>query len=298
MSDSLSTIKDFIRFAFSRMNQAEVFFGHGTDNAWDESVALVLQSLHLPWDFDVSMWDAKLTPDECHLVSNTLCKRVDSRIPLAYLTQQAWFCGLPFYVDERVLVPRSPISELIANGFLPWLSREPDAVMDLCTGSGCIGIACANAFEASQVSLIDLSADALAVAAINIERHGLAERVSAFESNVFDDLDDTHLGRYDLIVSNPPYVDQRDIDTMPQEYHCEPMIGLASGKDGLEVTRRILREAEKYLTEDGILVVEVGNSWENLEAAYPNVAFVWLEFEFGGHGVFAMTAEQLKNTAW
>lgn len=277
------------------MNAAKLFFGHGTDNSWDESVALVLQSLNLPWDFARDLWACALTESERHIVLENIEARITERTPLAYLTKQAYFCGLKFYVDERTLVPRSPIAQLIEGGFQPWLLEEPDRVMDLCTGSGCIGIATALLFEEAQVDLLDISADALDVAKTNIEQYELQDRVTAIESDCFSGLDDTYEHKYDLIVSNPPYVDANDIASMPKEFHQEPMLGLESGIDGLDFTKVMLSQASKFLNDTGMLIAEVGNSWHALEAAYPDVEFTWLDFEHGGHGVFMLTADQLKQ---
>ncbi|TNC79932.1 MAG: 50S ribosomal protein L3 N(5)-glutamine methyltransferase [Oleiphilus sp.] len=298
MTDSLHTIADHIRYAFSYMNRAEMYFGHGYQDAWDESVALVLQILHLPWDFDQQLWGCRLLDEERSAVLEAIRKRVDDRMPLAYVTGKAWFCGLPFEVDERVLVPRSPIAELIERGFGPWLRHEPNRVLDMCTGSACIGIACAHVFEGAQVDCADVSADALQVAERNVVLHKLQDRVHLHHSDVFDGLDASCRGQYDLIVSNPPYVDAQDVSTMPEEYRKEPPIGLASGADGLDITRRILKEAAHWLSDQGLLVVELGNSWVNLEAAYPDFSFTWVEFEHGGHGVFVMTAHELKTGKW
>lgn len=295
MSGKLKTIADFIRFAYSRMNGSDIYFGHGTDNAWDESVALVLQSLRLPWDFSQELWSCRVTEDERELLYSNIDKRINERVPVPYLTHEAWFCELPFYVDERVLVPRSPLAELIQAKFYPWISDEPERILDLCSGSGCIGIASAVNFPDAEVVLLDLSHDALDVAAMNIAKHGLEERVTALMSDCFAGLSSADEGSFDLIVSNPPYVDAADVESMPKEYRHEPMLGLASGEDGLDLTRLILKDAAKYLKPNGILIVEVGNSWAALEEAYPDVAFMWLEFEHGGHGVFMLTADQLKD---
>lgn len=236
--------------------------------------------------------DARLTTSERARVVANIQRRIEERIPAAYITGQAWFAGLPYAVDERVLVPRSPIAELIEKRFAPWLTEEPLQILDLCTGSGCIGIACAYAFPDAEVQLSDISFDALAVAEENIHQHGMADRVFAMQSDLFENL----LGqRFDLIVSNPPYVDAEDMASLPDEFHAEPELGLASGDDGLDFTRRLLREAQDYLTDEGLLVVEVGNSWPALEAAYPDLPFVWVEFERGGHGVFVLTAQDLRN---
>jgi ribosomal protein L3 glutamine methyltransferase len=295
---SLRTIADYIRYCFSSMNKEAAFCGHGFDNAWDESVGLVLQVLDLPWDFDREMWSCRVSKEERALLASAIERRVNERVPTAYITSKAFFCGLPFYVDDRVLVPRSPISELIERGFAPWLIEAPRRVMDLCTGSACIGIACAYAFPESQIDCLDISSDAIAVACTNVEKHAVGDQVTLYQSDVFDALPQEWYGTYDLIVSNPPYVDQQDIDSMPVEYHKEPMLGLASGEDGLDITRRILRQAAKWLSSTGVLIVEVGNSWEALEEAYPDVSFTWLEFERGGHGVFMLAAAELQSREW
>ncbi|WP_299977985.1 50S ribosomal protein L3 N(5)-glutamine methyltransferase [uncultured Pseudoteredinibacter sp.] len=292
VEQELYTIRDYIRWAASRFSEARLFFGHGTDNAWDEATALVLQSLHLPWDCDKDTLSARLTLVERELIVERVGRRIDERLPLAYLTGQAYFCGLCFDVNEHVLVPRSPIAELIENGFEPWLASPPNSVLDLCTGSGCIGIACAYAFEWAEVDLSDISAEAIAVAEKNIKRHQLEDRVRAVESDLFEGLQDQS---YDLIVSNPPYVNAEDLSTMPAEYQQEPEIALGSGADGLDFTRRLLKEAAARLNDGGVLIVEVGNSWPALEQAFPEVAFTWLEFEHGGHGVFMLFKEQLTQ---
>lgn len=293
--EELRTIRDMIRWAVSRFSEAKIFFGHGTDNAWDEAVNLVLNAVHLAWDVDKEVLDARLTRQEREKIADWVVKRVKDRIPAAYLIGEAWFAGLKFYVDQRVLVPRSPLAEMIEQRFEPWLqNKDMNRILDLCTGSGCIGIACAAAFPEAQVDLVDISADALAVAKLNIKRHHMDDRVSAVRSDVFNGLAEN---RYELIVSNPPYVDAHDFATMPDEYHHEPALGLSSGDDGLDVTRRILREAVDYLTDDGLLIVEVGNSEVHLQEQYPQVPFLWLDFEHGGHGVFMLTAEQLRQCA-
>ncbi|MBD9416624.1 50S ribosomal protein L3 N(5)-glutamine methyltransferase [Pseudomonas sp. PDM16] len=288
----LRTVRDHIRWAVSRFHAADLFFGHGTDNAWDDARQLVLGALHLPFETADSYLDCRLEEDEQQHVLELIRRRVEERVPTAYLLGEAWFCGLPFMVDERVLVPRSPIAELIGAGFEPWLPAEPMRILDLCTGSGCIGIACAYAFPESEVVLGDLSFDALEVANQNIERHSLEERVYTVQGDGFEGLPGQ---RFDLIVSNPPYVDAEDFAEMPAEYQHEPELGLACGDDGLDLVRRMLAEAADHLTEKGVLIVEVGNSQVHVEALYPEVDFTWLEFEQGGHGVFLLAAAQCRE---
>lgn len=288
----LRSIRDLIRWGVSQFHAHELFFGHGTDNAWDEARLLVLGALHLPWEISADYLDCRLEADELEAVRALLLRRIEARIPAAYLLGEAWFCGLPYVVDERVLVPRSPIGELIEGRFAPWLQGTPARILDLCTGSGCIGIACAHAFPAAEVVLADLSFEALEVANLNIERHGVEERVYTVQGDGFDGLPGQ---RFDLIVSNPPYVDAEDFADMPAEFHHEPELGLACGEDGLDLVRRMLAEAADHLSDEGLLVVEVGNSQVHVEAAYPEVEFAWVEFARGGHGVFVLSAEQCRR---
>lgn len=288
----LLTLRDHIRWAVSRFHAEQLFFGHGTDNAWDEARQLVLGALHLPWEMADNYLDCHLEDDERTHLQELLRRRIEQRVPVAYLLGQSWFCGLPFIVDERVLIPRSPIGQLIERRFEPWLAHDPARILDLCTGSGCIGIACGYEFLEAEVVLADLSFEALEVANRNIEQHGLEERIYTVQSDGFDGLPKQ---RFDLIISNPPYVDAQDFADMPEEYHHEPTLGLACGDDGLDLVRRILAEAADHLTETGTLVIEVGNSQVHVEALYPEVDFTWLEFSEGGHGVFLLAARQCRE---
>lgn len=288
----LQTLRDHIRWAVSRFHAEQLFFGHGTDNAWDDARQLVLGALNLPWEMADSYLDCQLEDDEREHLQALLRRRIEERVPTAYLIGQAWFCGLPFVVDERVLIPRSPFGELIGQRFEPWLAAEPSRILDLCTGSGCIGIACAYAFEDAEVLLADISYGALEVANRNIEQHELEERVHAVHSDGFAGMPGQ---RFDLIVCNPPYVDAEDFASMPDEFAHEPEMALACGEDGLDLVRRILAEAADHLTERGVLFVEVGNSQVHVEALYPEVDFTWMAFEDGGHGVFLLAAAQCRE---
>lgn len=288
----LKSAKDVIRWAASRFNEAKLDFGHGMATALDEAVYLVLRGLHLPVDTPAVYWDGVLTEREKQQLHALLMRRINERLPAAYITQEGWFAGLSFFVDERVLVPRSPIAELVESQFEPWIDpAHVDSVLDLCTGSGCIGIACAYAFPGAQVDLVDISPEALEVAQHNIEQHDAASLVSAIHSDGFKQL----TKRYDIIVSNPPYVDAEDMDALSAEFKHEPEIGLSSGNDGLDLTRHILQHAAAHLNDNGILVTEVGNSQYALEAAFPEVPFQWLEFERGGDGIFLLNKEQLET---
>ncbi len=289
----LLTMRDWVRWGASRFNEYGLFFGHGTDNALDESLALVLHALQLNHQLPADYLDARVTADEAKRIMQLFQDRIERRVPAAYLVGEARFAGLDFYVDENVLVPRSPIAELIERSFAPWLDPEHvGSVLDLCTGSGCIGIACAYAFPNALVDLSDISPAALDVATRNIERHKLEGRVRALRADVYEGLDGE---RYDLVVSNPPYVSSAEMATLPAEYRHEPELGLEAGDEGMEVVARILAGAAGYLRPGGIMVVEVGSSAEFLMARYPDVPFLWLDFERGGDGVFLLTAEQLDE---
>lgn len=289
--NELQTVNDFLRWGVSRFNESDLYFGHGTDNPWDECQLLICASLNLEPGLTPDILSAKLTTTEKQHIVALIVERIETKKPAAYLTNVGYFCGLPFYVDENVLVPRSPIGELIQNKFDGIISQTPHRIMDLCTGSGCIAIACAYAFEEAEVDALDISPEALTIADENIHRLGVADRVIPVQSDVFSGVPEQ---KYDLIVSNPPYVDEEDIADMPTEFHHEPEIGLGSGSDGLDITRIILREAASHLNENGVLIVEVGNSMIHLQAEFPQVPFKWLEFEHGGLGVFALTKEQLN----
>jgi ribosomal protein L3 glutamine methyltransferase len=291
ISARLDTPKDFVRWGASAFNRAKLHFEHGTSNAVDEALNLVLHGLALGHDIPPWLLDGRLTDGEKRAVYDLLRRRVEERKPYAYITHAARFAGLDFYVDERVLVPRSPIAELIEAGFEPWIEAERvSRVLDLCTGSGCIAIACAYAFGDAAVDATDLSPDALEVARMNVERLHVADRVLLHRADVFEGLAEAP---YDIIVSNPPYVDAEDMATLPDEHKHEPKLGLAAGQDGLDIVRRILKDAGQYLADDGILVVEVGNSRWALEQAYPDLPFTWLEFERGQAEVFLLRADQL-----
>ncbi|MDX1302307.1 50S ribosomal protein L3 N(5)-glutamine methyltransferase [Photobacterium sp.] len=288
--NELHTLQDMLRWTVSRFNAAGLFYGHGTDNAWDEAVQLVLPTLYLPIDIPSEVRFSRLTSSERLRVVERVIRRINDHTPVAYMTNKAWFCGLEFFVDERVLVPRSPIGELIENHFEPFLKQEPTRIMDLCTGSGCIGIACAYEFPNAEVDLVDISTDALDVAEQNIQDHGLEQQVTPLRSDL---LRDVPKDKYDLIVTNPPYVDQEDMESLPEEFRHEPELGLAAGTDGLKLMRRIVANAPDYLKDDGVLICEVGNSMVHMEEQYPHLPLTWIEFENGGHGVFMMTREQL-----
>jgi ribosomal protein L3 glutamine methyltransferase len=292
VTSQLHTIADYCRYGATLFNQAELFYGHGSENAFTDAYILVMYALSLPNDLDNSLMTCRLVETEKETVLELFNRRIEEQIPVPYITNIAYFAQLPFYVDERVLIPRSPIGELIEKQFFPYISPEntPKRILDLCTGSGCIAIACASYFDESEVDAVDLSIEALNVAQMNIENHGLSEQVFPIQSDIFSGVKGQ---RYDLIVTNPPYVDQDDIDSLPQEYLHEPEMGLGCGNDGLDIVRVILAQSAQYLTDDGLLFCEVGNSEVHVKALYSEVPFTWLSFERGGHGVFMLTKAQL-----
>lgn len=290
--DQLHSLSDFVRWGASAFNRAGLNFAHGTSNAVDEALNLVLHGLSLDHEIPDWLLAGRLTAEEKRRVYDLLRRRIEERKPYAYITNHARFAGLDFYVDERVLVPRSPIAELIEQGFEPWIDPESvTSILDLCTGSGCIAIACAHAFPDAEVDATDISEDALAVALINTERLHASHRVTLQRADVFEGLPSK---RYDIIVSNPPYVDAEDMASLTDEHRHEPALGLAAGSDGLDIVHRILADTTDYLTPHGILVVEVGNSRWALEAACPDVPFTWLEFQHGQAEVFLLRADQVS----
>ncbi|STX29629.1 adenine specific methylase [Legionella beliardensis] len=289
----LNTIADFLRFGLTQANSHDLYYGHGTDNAWDDIRSLILGSLALPFDVEPFLLQTQLTTPEKQLLARQLERRIEERIPVPYLTKQTYFCDLHFYVDERVLIPRSPIAELIERQFSPWVDPfKVDRILDLCTGSGCIAIACSYAFPHAIIDAVDLSEEALQVATINCQRHQLDGIVNLIQSDCWQNVPKE---RYDIIISNPPYVGDAEMLTLPPEYLHEPDMALRTPSNGLAIVNEILSQAHNYLAKDGVLIVEVGNSEEELVKAYPDLSFTWLEFENGGQGVFLLTAQQLKD---
>lgn len=292
ITQELYTVRDWLRFAVSRFEESSIFFGHGTDNAYDEAVWLVLSALHLPHDTLDNFLDARLLEPERTRLKELIRRRITDRVPTAYLVNEAWLKGYKFYVDERVIVPRSFIAELLEDGLSPWIEYPEmiESAADICTGSGCLGVLLANTFPNAQIDVVDISPDALAVANINIRNYGLEDQVTPIESDMFSNLQ----GRsYDLIISNPPYVDAPSMALLPQEYRNEPQIALGSGAAGLDHTATLLREAKKHLNDNGLLVVEIGHNRDALLEAYPQLPFTWLEVDSGNEFVFLLTKEQL-----
>lgn len=291
-TDELVTIRDWLRWAVSRFNESELFFGHGTDNAWDEAVWLVLATLHLPRDTLEPWLDARLTHGERLALLNNLQQRVVHRLPTAYLVHEAWLGPYRFYVDQRVIVPRSYFAELLESGFEPWIedAQSVGSALDLCTGSGCLAILMAHAFPNAGVDAIDISPDALAVARRNIADYALEDRVRAVESDLFAAVKGK---RYDLILSNPPYVTSAAMDALPAEYRHEPALALAAGPDGLDVVRHILAHAREHLNPGGVLAIEVGHNQDLVSEAFPDLPAVWLDTEHAAGKVFLVTREDL-----
>ena len=292
MQSELVTIRDWLRFTVSQFEASDIFFGHGTDNAYDEAVWLILSALHLPHDTLNNFLDSRLTTVERSHLAGLVEKRIVNHTPTAYLVNEAWLHGFKFYVDERVIVPRSFIAELLNDHLHPWV-EFPEMVgsaADICTGSGCLGILLANSFPNAAIDVIDISADAIDVANINIQNYGLEEQVTAIQSDMFSAL----VGKlYDVIISNPPYVDGPSMATLPREYQNEPQLALGSGADGLDHTHTLLRNAAEHLNDEGILIVEIGHNREALIAAYPDLEFIWLEVSSGNQFVFLLTKSQL-----
>ncbi len=300
LAEELFTIRDWLRFTVSQFEEAEIFFGHGTDNSYDEAVWLVMSALHLPHDTLNNFLDAVITEQERKHLAHLIEQRITKRTPTAYLVREAWLRGFKFYVDERVIVPRSFIAELLdfneegEHGLQPWIEHPEliNSAADICTGSGCLGILLANAFPDAAIDVVDISPDAIAVANINIANYGLQEQITVVESDMFTAL----AGKtYDLIISNPPYVDAPSMAKLPTEYRNEPQLALGSGTDGLDHTHTILREAANYLNDDGLLIVEIGHNRDALLEAYPELDFTWLMVESGNQFVFLLTKAQLMD---
>ncbi|CAB3716460.1 50S ribosomal protein L3 glutamine methyltransferase [Paraburkholderia graminis C4D1M] len=292
MTLPFSTVRDLLRFAVSRFNQAGLSFGHGSANAYDEAAYLVLHTLHLPLDLLEPFMDARLSAAEIDAVLNVIERRASERVPAAYITQEAWMHGFRFYVDERVIVPRSFIGELLQDGLQPYVEdpEQVSAVLELCTGSGCLAILAAHAFPNADIDAVDLSAPALEVAARNVADYKLDDRIALFEGDLYAPLAER---RYDVIISNPPYVNAASMRELPAEYKHEPEMALAGGADGMDIVRRIIADARNWLTEDGVLVIEIGNERQHVEAAFGGLNLVWLSTSAGDDNVFLIQAADL-----
>jgi ribosomal protein L3 glutamine methyltransferase len=287
------TIASLIDELATRFRKAKLFYGHGTDNPDDEAFYLVMAALDLPFDLTRKQLDETLSAEAVERIRHLADRRIHERIPVAYLVHRAWFCGQPYYVDERVLIPRSPVAELIKQWFEPWVDRRKvKRILDIGTGSGCIAIACAHAIPEAIVDAIDISAAALEVARQNVNSHGVQDRVHLYASDLYAALGDA---KYDLIIANPPYVDAPDMDALPAEFRHEPALALAAGDDGLDLVRRIIAESADHMNQDAVLIVEVGNSEPAMEKAFPDLPMIWLDFERGGEGVFVVTRNDLKK---
>ncbi|WP_297352599.1 50S ribosomal protein L3 N(5)-glutamine methyltransferase [Paraburkholderia sp.] len=294
MTLPFSTVRDLLRFAVTRFNQAELSFGHVSANAYDEAAYLVLHSLHLPLDLLEPFLDAKLTAAEIDAVLSVIERRAAERVPAAYITQEAWMHGFRFHVDERVIVPRSFIGELLQDGLQPYVEdpEQVGAVLELCTGSGCLAILAAHAFPNADIDAVDLSKPALEVATRNVDEYKLDDRIALFEGDLFEPLPER---RYDVIIANPPYVNAQSMATLPAEYRHEPEMALAGGADGMDIVRRIIGVARNWLTEDGVLVIEIGNERANVEAAFGGLDLVWLSTSAGDDNVFLIQAADLPG---
>lgn len=297
MTSQLHTIRDWLRYAVSRFENSDIFYGHGTDNSYDEAVWLVMSALHLPHDTLDNFLDARLTAKESAHLQGLIEKRVTEHVPTAYLVNEAWLRGYKFYVDERVIVPRSFIAELLEDGLQPWVEfpEMVESAADICTGSGCLGILLAEAFPNAHIDVVDISPDAIAVSNINIQRYGLEDQVQAVESDMFTALKGR---KYDVIISNPPYVDAPSMATLPAEYRQEPQLALGSGIAGLDHTHTLLTQASAYLNDGGILVVEIGHNRDALHDAYPDLPFTWLDTSGGDQFVFMLTKEDLLEAGF
>ncbi|WP_233848612.1 50S ribosomal protein L3 N(5)-glutamine methyltransferase [Paraburkholderia sp. HD33-4] len=286
------TVRDLLRYAVSRFSEAKLSFGHGSANAYDEAAYLILHTLHLPLDLLEPFLDARLSTAEIEAVLNVIERRAAERVPAAYITQEAWMHGYRFYVDERVIVPRSFIGELLQDGLQPYVEdpEQVGAVLELCTGSGCLAILAAHAFQNADVDAVDLSAPALEVATRNVLDYHLDDRIALFEGDLYAPLAER---RYDVIISNPPYVNATSMQELPAEYKHEPEMALAGGADGMDIVRRIIADARNWLTEDGVLVIEIGNEREHVEAAFGGLDLVWLSTSAGDDNVFLIQASDL-----
>jgi ribosomal protein L3 glutamine methyltransferase len=293
-TSTLINVRDWLRYAVSRFNAAGLFFGHGSNNAYDEAAYLILHALHLPLDRLDPFLDARLLPAEAQQIAQLLERRINERLPAPYLTQEAWLQGYRFFVDQRVIVPRSFLAPMILEQLQPWLTNPEDMMyaLDLCTGSGCLAVLLAEAFPDAEIDAVDLSAEALEVAHRNVLEYGLEDRISLYQGDLFSPLAGM---TYDLIVANPPYVDAESVAILPPEYRHEPALALGSGIDGLDATRIILREAKRHLNPGGLLAVEIGHNRAELEAAYPDLELIWPEIEGGNDTVFIISREQLPQ---
>jgi len=291
----LLTIRDWLRFAVSQFEASDIFYGNGTDNSYDEAVWLVMGALHLPHDTLNNFLDAKLTNSERNRLASFIEQRITKHTPTAYLLKESWLQGFKFFVDERVLIPRSFIAEVLVNdGLQPWIEFPEliNSAADICTGSGCLGVLLADAYPEASVDVIDISQDAIDVCNINIKNYGLEDRITAIKSDMFSQLKGK---QYDLIISNPPYVDAPSMAALPAEYRNEPQLALGSGDAGLDHTHTILREAANHLTDEGVLIVEIGHNRDALLEAYPDLPFTWLEVSSGDEFVFLLTRDQLQS---